>query len=285
MVVNRTVKQCAAGIFIAALFFLESCTVDLFGLFGSNDLGIRLADRNTFQYLSPPGSSVNGNFVQDRDIPLGDAYSFIVLSDTHIDGGDAHGLEKLKDVIGPEDKFVVITGDITQSGKRADLQKFKAIAGTFGVPCYPVLGNHDIYFNNWPVWRELIGSSSYRIDHDKTTLFILDSANAFFGSAQLNWLAEELGTAKSHVFVFTHTNLFVKSPADIEQLTDIRERARIMSLLKDRCDALFMGHVHQRIIKEAGGVQYITIEDFRDNGTYCRVYVSDQGLRYEFKKL
>jgi UDP-2,3-diacylglucosamine pyrophosphatase LpxH len=79
--------------------------------------------------------------------------------------------------------------------------------------------------------------------------------------------------------------LFIQSPGDIEQITDTRERARIMAILRSCADAMFMGHVHQRIIREAGGVDYITIEDFRGNDTYCRVHVSSGGISYEFEKL
>jgi 3',5'-cyclic AMP phosphodiesterase CpdA len=246
------------------------------GLFVSNDWDSRFSERDTFNFLS----------AEDRNLALGNTYSFIVLSDTHIDEGDAHGLEKLASLI-EDAAFVVITGDITQNGARKDVQKFIDIAKTFGVPCYPVLGNHDIYFNRWHIWKELIGSSCYRIDSpdSSTTLFILDSANASFGAPQLSWLDQELASAKSRVFVFTHTNVFVESAIDIQQLTDIRERAKIMSLLSGRCDAMFMGHVHKRIIKEVNTVQYITIEDFRSTKTYCRVYVSPEGLRYTFHTL
>lgn len=249
--------------------------MDLGGLFRSTDLDIRLEDRNTFRFLTD----------KDRNLSLGDEYAFIVLTDTHIKEGNAYGFENLASVIDKDVAFVVVTGDITQNGQQRDLQKFIDIAGTLGVPCYPVLGNHDIYFNNWPVWRNLIGSSSYRINGSNTTLFILDSANAFFGKFQLDRLDQELKTAAPHVFVFTHANLFVKSIEDREQLTDIRERARIMSLLEGRCEAMFMGHVHKRIIKTHGGVQYITVEDFRSTKIYCRVQVSPKGLTYTFKKL
>jgi 3',5'-cyclic AMP phosphodiesterase CpdA len=249
--------------------------VDLGGLFASGELDTRLESKNRFAFLSDA----------DRNLPLGETYSFIVLTDPHIEGGNAHGLEKLKNVIKPEDKFVAITGDITQNGRREDVQKFIEIAGSLGVPCYPVIGNHDIYFGHFSNWKNLIGSTRYRINHSNTTLFILDSANAAFGAAQLDWLRDELKTAKNHVFVFTHANLFVRTPGDIEQITDTRERARTLSILKGRADAMFMGHVHQRIIRKTGGVNYITIEDFRDNSTYCRVHVSAEGIRYEFEKL
>ncbi|GHV88828.1 hypothetical protein AGMMS50267_11880 [Spirochaetia bacterium] len=268
------------------MIFVEACNVDLLGIFGSGDLAPRLEARDTFNFLTP-----------DMRAPpsFGPEYSFIVLSDTHIEDGDAHGLEKLASVIDDAIKFVVITGDITQYGGRKDVQKFIDIANTLsdltpGVLCYPVIGNHDIYFQNWPVWKELIGSSRYRIDTSDggTTLFMLDSANAFFGAAQLDWLEEELRTANGHVFVFTHTNLFLgkgTSVVEVSQLTDIRERARIMSVLNGRVDAMFTGHVHQRIIKQIGGVHYITLEDYVKNKTYCRVSVSPSGIEWEFKTL
>jgi 3',5'-cyclic AMP phosphodiesterase CpdA len=188
-------------------------------------------------------------------------------------------------VINGNVRFVVINGDITQDGRRKDVSKFIEIAQSLGVPCYPVIGNHDIYSGNWAAWKELIGSTCYSIDGGGATLVMLDSANAYFGAEQIKWLEGKLSSARGRVFVFSHVNLFVKSPVDLQQFTDVRERARITSLLKGRCDAMFTGHVHQRIIQKAGGVQYITTEDYRDNAVYCRVSVSPDGISWEFNKL
>jgi predicted phosphodiesterase len=190
----------AAALLITGTVLLQSCTVDLFGIFVSNDPDIRLSDKNTFNFLS----------LEDLSLSLPDEYSFIILNDTHIEDGDAHGLEKLSSVTNGA-AFVVVNGDITQNGSRKDLQRFIEIAGSLGVPCYPVIGNHDIYFNNWPVWKELIGSTCYRIDSStsSTSIFVLDSANGTLGSAQYEWLEEGLKTAKRHTLVFTHTNIFI----------------------------------------------------------------------------
>ncbi|GMO25106.1 MAG: hypothetical protein Pg6A_12340 [Termitinemataceae bacterium] len=262
---------------LVCALFICACDVDLFGFFGSNDLSERWRERNRFNFLSAADRSPSS---------FGDNYSFIVISDTHISNGDAHGLEKLKDVISGDIKFVVITGDITNNGQRQDVRKFIEIAESLGVPCFPVAGNHDIYFGNWQVWKELIGSTCYRIDGGSARLLILDSANAYFGAEQLDWLENELKSAAGQrVFVFSHVNLFVESPVDMQQFTSTRERARITSLLKGRCDAMFTGHVHKRIIREAGGVKYISLEDFWNNSTYCLVSVSPQGFSWEFKKL
>jgi predicted phosphodiesterase len=209
-----------------------------------------------------------------------------VLADTHIEDGNAFGLEKIKDVIqGNNVKFVVIAGDITQNGSRKDVQKFINIARSFDVPCYPVIGNHDVYFSNWSVWKKFIGSTCYRVNGENATLFILDSADGYFGKEQLDWLQSGLKKTARRVFVFTHANLFAESPADIQQLTDTNERARIISLLSGHCDAMFTGHLHKRIVKKAGDVEYISVEDFKEKQKYCLVSVKPSGVSYTFKKL
>jgi len=257
--------------------FLSACNVDFLGFFYSNDLDERLVERNNFKYLSE----------EQMSLSLGDEYSFIVLTDTHIENGNAFGLEALADVIADnsEIKFVVFLGDITQHGSIKDINKFIDVSKTFNVPCYPVIGNHDIYFGNWHYWRDLIGSTRYKIDGGETTLFILDSANAFFGKEQLDWLQKELKNTSGRVFVFTHSNLFVNDLPDIQQLSDMNERARVTSILRNKCDIMFMGHSHERRYNEAGNVKYINIEDFKDTKIYCLVSVTGEGVSYTFKKL
>jgi len=263
-------------VFLCGIFSLSGCDNDLFGIFGSTDLDERWSARNSFKF---PG-------FHDRNLSLGDEYSFIMLADTHIEGS-LFGLGKLKDVIDSDSdiKFVVFNGDITQNGKQKDVDRFTKLAVDLGVPCYPAAGNHDIYFGSWPVWKKNIGSTCYKIDGGSATLLVLDSANAFFGAKQLDWLEKELKKANGRVFVFTHVNPFIENPLDIQQFTDIRERARVVSLLEGRCDIMFTGHVHRRIINKAGGVNYITVEDYRSTSVYCKVFVTKDKVRWEFKKL
>ncbi|QQO11285.1 metallophosphoesterase [Breznakiella homolactica] len=261
---------------LAAAVPAISCSNDLFGLVSAGDSSERESYRNVFVF---PAEA-------ERNISLGSSYSFVVLTDVHITGTNAWKLEQLGPILEENnDAFMVITGDITQSGERQELERFIEIAGTFPVPCFPVIGNHDVYFGNWEVWKELIGSSIYRIDAGDTTLIVLDSANASFGANQLDWLEGQLAAAGKNTFVFTHTNLFTDGSDCLQQITDIRERARFMALLENRCTAMFSGHVHRRILREAGGVRYVTLEDFRSEGTYCRVRVSPEGVSYEFRTI
>jgi predicted phosphodiesterase len=270
------VKFCLPVLFLSGFLFVN-CNVDLLGLVTSSNIDERLKERDNFRFLTD----------SQRNPDFGDDFFFFLVAETHIEDGNAWGLEKIADIIAADDKikFVIVIGDITQYGSEKDVKKFIEIVNDFGVPCYPVIGNHDIYFNNWSVWKEYIGSTSYKIDGGSTSLFVLDSANAFLGKEQLDWLEKELINTHGNIFVFTHSNLFVKGPLDIQQLSDTRERARIVSMLSNKCSIMFMGHSHKRTITKAGGVVYISVEDYAKAKAYCLVTVNGSNISYEFKYL
>ncbi|MCL2229548.1 MAG: metallophosphoesterase [Treponema sp.] len=277
MVKRNPIILLSVFLLIAALFVF-GCSNDFFGLVYSNDLDERLNHKDVMTFVNDsPALS-----------PLGDTYNFIVVTDTHIEDGDDFGLGGIKSaVIAHNARFVVNLGDITQHGAAHDIDLFIEIADDLGVPFYPVIGNHDIYFDTWHVWRDKIGSTNYRINSGSTSLFVLDSANAFIGKRQLDWLENELKTitAPGHrVFVFTHAPLFTTG-IKMQQVTDSRERARVISILRNRADIMFMGHSHQRAINRAGNVEYVTFEDFKSTKIYTVVRVTPAGVSYEFHEL
>ena len=272
--VNKVFKT---GVIISLLIciFLVSCDNDFVGLFNATSLEDRLKERNNFTYLESNADALSPSF--------GDAYSFIVVSDTHFLNGNSNGFEGFKEMLAIDGsiQFIIILGDITQGGYREDVQKFIEMSHYMGIPVYPVIGNHDIYFWNWDNWKEIIGSTRYRIDDDgNTTLLILDSANGYLGKEQLDWLENQIKTAKSNVFVFTHFHLFIDSPINITPLTEKRERARLLSILKGRCDIMFMGHVHKYTNVEIGGVKYITLPAFVENKGFIHVSVNNNRISY-----
>jgi len=281
------------SLFISAAFFAAGCSNDFFGLAASSDLDDRLKSKDNFPFLD----------ARDwRDLKFdGDEYKFLVVTDTHMEDGNDFELKKIKTVIennnsnpsNVEIRFAINLGDITQHGTEHDIKLFIEIADSLGVPFYPVIGNHDFYFGNWFVWRDLIGSTNYKIEindvipgeNPHTTLFVLDTGNAFFGKRQLDWLEQEIGKNKSkNIFVFTHAALFTTG-IKMQQVTDTRERARVASILRNKAKIMFSGHSHQRAVNEAGNVTYVTFEDFKSKNIYVIVHVKPSGVTYEFKTL
>jgi 3',5'-cyclic AMP phosphodiesterase CpdA len=265
MVISGSPKKKIFPVFVFCISILISCNIRYY-----NDYDSRFAwyDDVRVPALNPP---------------LGESYSFIVMSDTHIINKNyADRFAVIKSIITADDRFIVITGDITDDGTEEQIQCFLDACALMGIPCYPVIGNHDIQTERGKYWKELIGSTVYRIDSSDTSLFFLDNANGAFGYEQLEWFETELKTAGKNTFVFTHENFFIDSaPPDNAQITDFRERARVMALVKNRCSAVFMGHLHKRVVKELDGVTYIMQEDYVTDLVFCRVYVSNSGFSWE----
>jgi predicted phosphodiesterase len=300
------------SVFVLVFVFVASCHLDIFGSFSSSELEERLKAKNEFNFLKGKTTDrkdeapVKKNWLTALS-ELPEQYSFVIVSDTHIEDGDSFDFDKLPGVIkkyndaavisgSPKIEFVAVLGDITQYGTEQDIRTFIDIAEdpkNGGIPYYPVIGNHDFYFDNWPNWRGLIGSTNYKIEGrtaetepPHTTFFVLDSANSFFGKEQLDWLESELFHTKGQrVFVLTHSPLFVDGPVNMQQVTDTRERARIISILNNKCNIMFMGHMHKRREDKVNGVRYVAIEDFRTKNVYCIVTVKDSGITYKFKEL
>jgi len=272
---------------LAIVGFTMGCDfVDLAGLFVSHELNERLKEKDNFIYLKED----ERNMTTFALTPTGE-FSFIVMTDTHVENGNTKDVDKIKGEITKYNaQFVAILGDISQNGAEKDLIAITNFMRSLPVPCYPVLGNHDVYFNNWSEgWGKYIGSTRYKVtDGTNVTLFILDSANAFFGKSQIDWLEKELKTANGTVFVMTHSDLFVQDKIKIQQLYDPAERARVMALLRDnndKCKMMLMGHSHERVEKEFGGVKYISTEDYKDFQVYMLVTVKNGVVSREFHSL
>ena len=269
--------------------FTNSCDRnDLLGLFSSLDLDERLKEKDKFVLLGEDPSDGKYNLDPNLFNPaLGDNYSFLLVTDTHLEEDKTHGLEKLVDVVTTDTKirFVVITGDITQKGAEKEIDNFIKIAEDMGVPVIPVIGNHDFYFDNWKYWRDKIGSTMYRIDSDSTTLIILDSGNAFYGKSQLDWLEKQMGSTQKYVFVFSHSNLFVTDIYNMQQTTSTYERARIVNLLRNKCNIMFMGHTHKDQYNKVGGVDYVVLEGFIETKAYYIYTVNGSSITRTKHKL
>jgi len=259
-------------------FLFSSCNNDFLGLFISSELSERLMSADDFVLLSNA----------DLNADWGSEFSFLVITDLHIENENVYGLEKITDIVNDpanDIKFIVAVGDITQGGHRRDLQKFIDVLSGIGLPFYPVIGNHEVYFGNWHNWRDMIGSSRYRVNGGETTLFILDTANAFLGRSQLSWLENELKTAAKNVFVFSHVNVFAEGPVDFKMLSDHRERAMLVSILAGKANLMISGHTHRHIARDAGGVRYLSVDDFKVRSAYCIVNVSPQGVNYTMGRI
>lgn len=265
---------------VFAAGYLVSCIADPKGLVSSSDVDKRFEDS-----ISLPGKN-------NVDI-TGDEFSFIVIADTHVYHGSDFRLKALKDRLnqdksnGINDRFLLACGDISQRGDSEDFQAFRTILEEPEFPVYTTIGNHDLYFDGWHNYREILGKSCYTFKAGSALFVSFDSANGTLGLKQKNWLEGVLkNKTESLCFVFTHFELFSPNSTTIQQYTDIEEAYYLINLFKKTgVDYVFMGHSHDYYDKEINGTHYVNTPGFVDKETYLRVKVSNGRISCERKRL
>jgi len=149
---------------------------------------------------------------------------FIHLTDTHILGREEPSLyglnpdimlkRALKSIkrMHSDAKFIVITGDISDNGKKLSYKKLKTIAKKSKIEIFPILGNHDcrenfVYY--FPEFEE-DGFIQYVKTVDNKVFIFLDtlSVGNSYGelcTKRVLWLQEQLESYKNeYVYLFMH---------------------------------------------------------------------------------
>ena len=235
-------------------------------------------------------------------------YRIFVCTDSHIDTTH-YGLEKFirayKADTNPH--LCLFLGDLINA--QAHFDHADSILHLDGVmtnrtdTVFLTCGNHDIYFNQWHVWHQYYGSSTYWFDTYTGTdyetsklldLFIcIDTAEGTLGTDQMKWLKDLLNAKKEagyrYIIVFTHTHLFKQdnSQGHTSNLS-IEETYELTSLLTDAgVDYYLCGHDHSREVTGYGNVKYITVDSSTDAepNPFYMVMEMGQHVNYEFISL
>ena len=272
------------GVGLLFLFLFASCsedsTLDIKGMF------------------SPQGETVNTRFAQSMEynaivgeIHLDmhtDDYTIYVCSDSHITRyGTYRNLEyfirqydaatspklalHLGDLIDAQNNYPCADSILRLCGANINPSTLTAPPS----PLFITPGNHDIYFKQWPIYRDLFRTSAYWFDTNngakKLDLFIcLDSAEGELGDKQTKWL-ENLLKEKSqedyrHIIVFTHTHLWKLDASQGHTSNYALEATYELTSLLSRygVECVWSGHQHARQLVNYKGVEYRVLNATKD---------------------
>ncbi|MBQ2540432.1 MAG: metallophosphoesterase [Paludibacteraceae bacterium] len=232
-----------------------------------------------------------------------DNYRLFVCTDSHIDTTHM-GLEKFIHAYKADTHphMALHLGDLINAQAHfahADsIMRLNGIMGSRKDTVFFTCGNHDIYFNQWHVWHQYYGSSTYWFDVRNGSklleLFIcIDTAEGTLGTEQLKWLRQLLADKKDagyrRIIVFTHTHLFKQdnSQGHTSNLS-LEETYELTRLLSEAGVELYLcGHDHSREVTSYGGVKYITVDACADEepDPYYMVMEMGENISYEFISL
>jgi len=194
---------------------------------------------------------------------------FLVLSDLH--SGYKTFVPELKSIDKKETDFLVWNGDIVNWGYPTEYMIMSSISQSYPIPVYTTIGNHDIWNDGRKLYRRYFGPEYYSFVYKESTFIFLDTSEGVLGSAQIEWLENELeGKEDQRIFVFSHMSPIdtVLGSYDTSQLIDpelsrtMYSKAESDYLLEVmdlyNVDSFFSGHSHIMGSTLLNGTLYIS---------------------------
>ena len=225
-------------------------------------------------------------------------YRFYVAADVHVKTTAKHLALFLDDTSKDENSlYAIILGDITdqKNGLQIAYDTIENHKGNSIIRT--VVGNHDIYFDQWSEFYSLFGSSTYYFVVKTPTasdLFIaLDSSCGSLGKKQMDWLYQILEEKRSqyrHCIVMTHTNFFDREMSQFPSGNfSIEETAMLTDLFtRNNVNLVISGHDHTNENLIFNNVTYLVLDDIQDldnEPTYFIVDVTNENVSFERKLL
>jgi len=221
-----------------------------------------------------------------------DEYQVYVMSDSHV-GGTKNLTVFLEEARSADAAALIMVGDLT-TGRESDYDKFEIkLTEADGMNVFPIVGNHDLYFNGWEQYYPRFGSTSYFFNVETPVaedLFIcLDSGSGTLGSSQLSWLTDILKNKRKNFrrcVVLTHVNFFrLRRTTSTNPQTE--ELYVLMDLFaKNNVDMVITGHDHKKSEIVFGETTYLVtdaLEDDNANAGYLVLNFNSGNIEYVFE--
>lgn len=259
----------------------------------------------------PTGDGVDKRFEQSKEknedlmavgIEAQSNYSFYIATDPHVN--ETHkNLDIFNDALKNDVSalFGVILGDCidvkNNLPKYLEAFDYSPARHAIDQKIFHVLGNHDIFFNGWVDFRELVGPSAYWFEisfaEGKDLYIILDTANGTLGKKQTDWFKSFLSDNRKdyrHCVVLTHTNFFYTDNSQVSSGNMPVEESFALKELLGRHDVslVLQGHDHHREDLTFGDVRYTVIGAIHDEiqyPEYLKVIVRSDDMELDWQSI
>ena len=190
---------------------------------------------------------------------------------------------------------VVVKGDLTSTGTRAEYQEFlNAYGPAFGERLVHVRGNHDAYYG-----QDFASDAPISVTLPGVTLAVLDTAvpgraGGGVSAESVEWLDTLAAEADRPVMVFGHHHAwnpasaerpgayFGINPDDSERLVEVVARRR-------RIVGYFAGHTHRNRVRRfpsTGDVPWVEVACVKDfPGAWAEYRVHEGGILQVFRRI
>ena len=163
-------------------------------------------------------------------------FRFAQLTDIHLDGNNPTPLNALQqsiDRINATDglDFVLITGDISDSGDKTTMMRTRQLFDNLRIPYYIVMGNHETKWSDsgCTAWQEVFGGERFEFTHQGVHFLgfntgpLMRMAYGHVVAQDLKWLRERLSSYPKDdpVIIATHYPLLQGDVDNWYEVTDL----------------------------------------------------------------
>ncbi len=238
---------------IKNLFILQILTSCDYSIIATNTANNRF-DENCYYSAPPPP------LIEDTN-----NFSFLVISDTHYYNQNLNYGKKL-DVLRLKHnaEFLVINGDISESGLEKQFNLFLDDMKDYNGIIYPVLGNHDVLDYGHKTFGKILGKFIYSLEIGNFKLIFLDTSTGTFGDKQKKWYEKELSTDKQ-IIIFTHYNFVTSTIQELTSISNAEDEYYFIDInARNNVKYVISGHLHKNNEKEIRGVKYQTLTTLKN---------------------
>lgn len=164
----------------------------------------------------------------------------------------------------PDAEALIITGDLSDWGERADYLRLRALLAERHLPVHLCIGNHDDRATFLEVFPDLADENGFiqqSVALSGGTALLLDTWGpethaGHFCQTRAEWLESQLSGSDGPVWIFMHHNPIPTHivPVDLIMLLDADRLGRVIARHRDRIRHLFFGHCHLPISGSFHGV-------------------------------
>lgn len=223
-------------------------------------------------------------------------FRFALLTDIHISRTNNGPLEDLANSVAEINAtdsiaFVIVSGDITDSGDKESMERAKAELDRLSVPYYVTSGNHETKWSESGCtdFAKVFGSDRFAFTYNGCCFIgfnsgpVIKMADGHVAPQDILWLSAQLGQLPQGTYVFpvTHYPLQTGDVDNWYDVTDVLRRYPIQAVLG--------GHYHRNLLFNCDGIPDVlcrsNLRAKAASGGWSQIRVDADSVRFFEKRI
>lgn len=221
-------------------------------------------------------------------------FSFALFTDTHISQSNPTPLADLHNSVNEVNQdsaiaFVLVSGDVTESGDSLSMVAAKSVLDELRVPYYVTSGNHETKWSESGCmdFTDVFGADRFCFVYNECCFIgfnsgpVIKMADGHVAPQDISWMREQLDKLPQGTVVFPVTHYPLQT-GDVDNWYDVTNLLR-----KYNVQAVLGGHYHRNLLFNCDGIPDVlhrsNLRAKQTVGGYSIISVAEDSIRFSEK--